>query len=170
MHKTNKCPSSNLICICPVYLPIQQQVTTLLGPHLTLCCLEIWLDTCLHEPTSWRWGQLCCGELRFVIFQRETASTADSHASTMWNRFHSTGVRQLCRVGFKGHRLCGRWLGHPPRWGPYFSDVLQLLKGILCEWWLVWNFLFCFSSQAVRRRYLSLKIKGEAEEEKVGPL
>lgn len=33
----------------------------------------------------------------------------------------------------------------------------------------LWNFLFCFSSQAVGRGYLSLKIKGKAEEEKVGP-
>lgn len=32
----------------------------------------------------------------------------------------------------------------------------------------LWNFLFCFSTQAVRRGYIPLKIKGETEEEKVG--
>lgn len=35
---------------------IFQPLMTPLGPRLTLCCLETWLDTCLPEQTSWRLG------------------------------------------------------------------------------------------------------------------
>lgn len=84
-----------------------------------------------------------------------------------------SGIRQLCRMGSERHRLCGRWLRHSARWDfkNFFywqqCELQHLLYGtpltVSCE-------SFCFSSQALRCGYISLKIKGETAEEKVGPV
>lgn len=127
----------NWICVCPVFPPILQHVTTPRGPHLTLCCLEIWLDTCLPEQTSWRWGTsvaLLSPNMQDNAYCRWPCMSRV--CEIIWNFL--TGVRQLRRVGSKGHWLCGRWLGHPPRWVLFFflslSEAFSLWTTFACEW------------------------------------